>query len=91
MQAIEQVLTTLIRPCAHHLTQHRGIGTTSIAIKDVGKTPQLEPTVNNRIAQDHRSIKQRYYPMRGFGSFAPASRFCSPTTTCAAKFATENT
>jgi putative transposase len=32
---------------------------------------------NNRIEQDHRSIKQRYYPMRGFGSFASAARFCS--------------
>ena len=32
---------------------------------------------NNRIEQDHRGIKQRYYPMRGFGSFASAARFCS--------------
>jgi putative transposase len=32
---------------------------------------------NNRIEQDHRGIKQRYSPMRGFGSFAPAARFCS--------------
>ena len=31
---------------------------------------------NNRIEQDHRGIKQRYYPMRGFGSFASAARFC---------------
>jgi transposase-like protein len=31
---------------------------------------------NNRIEQDHRSLKQRYYPMRGFGSFASAARFC---------------
>jgi len=27
--------------------------------------------------QDHRGIKQRSYPMRGFGSFASAARFCS--------------
>jgi len=27
--------------------------------------------------QDHRGITQRYYPMRGFGSFAAAARFCS--------------
>ena len=33
--------------------------------------------LNNRIEQDHRAIKQRYYPMRGFGSFASAARFCS--------------
>ncbi len=32
---------------------------------------------NNRIEQDHRGVKQRYYPMRGFGSFVSASRFCA--------------
>jgi transposase-like protein len=33
--------------------------------------------LNNRLEQDHRGIKQRYYPMRGFGNFNSASRFCS--------------
>jgi len=33
--------------------------------------------MNNRIEQDHRGIKQRYYPMRGFGSFDSAARFCT--------------
>lgn len=33
--------------------------------------------LNNRLEQDHRGIKQRYYPMRGFGSFASAARFCT--------------
>jgi putative transposase len=32
---------------------------------------------NNRIEQDHRGIKQRYYPLRGFGSFPSATRFCA--------------
>jgi transposase-like protein len=32
--------------------------------------------LNNRMEQDHRGIKQRYYPMRGFGSLGSASRFC---------------
>jgi len=32
--------------------------------------------LNNLIEQDHRGIKQRYYPMRGFGSFTSAARFC---------------
>src|SRR5215211_5662672 len=32
--------------------------------------------LNNRIEQDHRGLKQRYYPMRGFGSVASAARFC---------------
>ena len=33
--------------------------------------------LNNRLEQDHRGIKQRYYPMPGFGSFAAAARFCT--------------
>ena len=32
--------------------------------------------LNNRLEQDHRGIKQRYYSMRGFGNFESASRFC---------------
>jgi transposase-like protein len=32
--------------------------------------------LNNRLEQDHRGIKQRYYPMHGFGSFDSAARFC---------------
>ena len=32
--------------------------------------------LNNRIEQDHRGIKQRYYLMRGFGHVASAARFC---------------
>jgi hypothetical protein len=32
--------------------------------------------LNNRLEQDHRGIKQRYYPLRGFGSVVSASRFC---------------
>jgi len=33
--------------------------------------------MNNRMEQDHRGIKQRSYPMRGFGSCDAAPRFCS--------------
>ena len=33
-------------------------------------------SLNNRLEQDHRGIKQRSYPMRGFGSVASAARFC---------------
>jgi putative transposase len=32
--------------------------------------------LNNRLEQDHRGIKQRSYPMRGFGNCTSASRFC---------------
>ena len=32
---------------------------------------------NNGLEQDHRGVKQRYYPMRGFGAFTSAARFCT--------------
>ena len=32
--------------------------------------------LNRRIEQDHRGIKQRYYPMLGFGALPSAQRFC---------------
>ena len=32
--------------------------------------------LNRRIEQDHRGVKQRYYPMLGFGGFRSAQRFC---------------
>ena len=33
--------------------------------------------LHNRLQQDHRDIRQGYHPMRGFGSAASTSRFCS--------------
>ena len=38
---------------------------------------RTHPDRNHRTEQDHRAVKQRYYPMLGFGSFASAARFCS--------------
>ena len=32
--------------------------------------------LNRRIEQDHRGVKQRYYPMLGLGAFHSAQRFC---------------
>ena len=32
--------------------------------------------LNSLIEQDHRGVKQRTYPMRGFGNFDAAARFC---------------
>jgi hypothetical protein len=32
--------------------------------------------LNRRIEQDHRGVKQRYYPMLGFAAFHSAQRFC---------------
>ena len=33
--------------------------------------------LNNLTEQSHRAVKQRYYPMLGFGSFTSAARFCT--------------
>ena len=33
--------------------------------------------LNNRMEQNRRPIKQRYYPMLGFAKFESASRFCN--------------
>jgi len=41
-----------------------------------GVTHRTNAYLNNLIEQDHRGIKQRYGPMRGFGAFHTASRFC---------------
>jgi putative transposase len=38
---------------------------------------QCSRYLNNKIEQDHRGIKGRYRPMRGFGNFDAAARFCS--------------
>src|SRR5918997_6052925 len=32
--------------------------------------------LNRRIERDHRGVKQRYYPMLGFGALPSARRFC---------------
>ncbi len=32
--------------------------------------------MNRRIERDHRGVKQRYYPMLGFGALRSAQRFC---------------
>ena len=33
--------------------------------------------LNNYTEQSHRAVKQRYYPMLGFGNFESASQFCA--------------
>ena len=37
---------------------------------------RVSDCLTNRIEQDHRGVKQRYYPMLGFGAFESAKRFC---------------
>src|ERR1700731_546977 len=43
---------------------------------DAGVKHRINQYLNNRIEQDHRGIKGRYGPMRGFKSHEPTSRFC---------------
>jgi putative transposase len=43
---------------------------------DEGVKHRTNQYLNNRIEQDHRGIKGRYGPMRGFKSYESASRFC---------------
>ena len=37
---------------------------------------QVRGCLGNPIEQSHRGIKQRYYPMLGFGAIESAKRFC---------------
>ncbi len=37
---------------------------------------RVSDCLTNRIEQDHRGVKQRYYPMLGFGAFESAKRYC---------------
>ncbi len=37
---------------------------------------RVSECLTNRIEQDHRGIKQSYYPMLGFKTFASAKRYC---------------
>jgi transposase-like protein len=37
---------------------------------------RCSPYLNSRLEQDHRGIKQRYYPMQGFRKVEAAARFC---------------
>ena len=37
---------------------------------------RCNPYLNSRLEQDHRGIKQRYYPMQGVGKVESAARFC---------------
>jgi len=39
-------------------------------------THRTNKYLNNLVEQDHRGIKQQYYPMHGFRNFKSAARFC---------------
>ncbi len=44
-------------------------------VHPVGDRPSSD--LNNLTEQSHRVVKERYYPMLGFGNFESAARFCS--------------
>ena len=50
------------------------------AIREIlgeGVSHRCSRYMNNRIERDHRGITGRYQPMRGFGTFVSAARFCT--------------
>ncbi len=57
----------------HHPAYRRPICWT-LGRKVLHRTNQY---LNSRTAQDHPSVKQRAYPMLGFGRFESAARFCA--------------
>ena len=57
----------------HHPVYLRAIRWT-LGRKVVHRTRQY---LNNLTEQSHRAVKQRYYPMLGFGTFESAARFCA--------------
>jgi putative transposase len=81
MDAAKQFFTQALEVCGHvpeHVTTdgHRSYPR---AVRETLGNEAVHRTsvyLNNRIEQDHRGIKQRYYPMCGFGTFASAARFC---------------
>jgi putative transposase len=65
----------------HHAGRGHDRRTRQLSESDPDRTrrkraPSDQSYLNNRIEQDHRGIKGRYQPMRGFKSRASAARFC---------------
>jgi len=54
---------------------HDAYPRTSRETLGAGVAQRTSRYTNKRIAQDHRGVKHRSYPLRGFGAFASAARF----------------
>ena len=81
MEAAKRFFKQAVEVCGHVPDQVTTDGHTSYprAIREtMGSDVQHRTSkyLNNRLEQDHRGIKQRYYPMRGFGTIEAAARFC---------------
>ncbi|MHB8752141.1 MAG: DDE-type integrase/transposase/recombinase, partial [Aggregatilineales bacterium] len=74
----KQVVGTVGHKPAHETTDKHAAYPRAIC-RILGRTVvhRTSQYLNKRIEQDHRRVKQRYYPMHGFGSFASAARFFS--------------
>ena len=59
-----------------HMTTDKHAAYTKAIRWIIGRKVLHNQYLNNRMKQDHRHIKQRYYPMLGFAKFESASRFC---------------
>ncbi|GHO97428.1 hypothetical protein KSF_074760 [Reticulibacter mediterranei] len=81
MEAAQQFFTQALEVCGHtpeHVTTdgHRSYPRAVREIMGDTVVHRTNKYLNNQLEQDHRGVKQRYYPMHGFGNFEAASRFC---------------
>jgi len=76
MQGGAQTSDALTLPCARSTLMRGGTTTGKSAASSTLPLPNRIPALL-RAYQDHRGIKGRYRPMRGFGSVARATRFCA--------------
>jgi len=69
-----------LRPRVLNVDGHPAYPSVIAELKETGELSNLcrcrpSPYMNNVIEQDHRGMKQRYSPMRGFGTVEAAARF----------------
>lgn len=81
MEAAQQFFTQALEVCGHtpeHVTTdgHRSYPRAVREIMGDTVGHRTNKYLNNCLEQDHRGIKQRYYPMQGFVNFASTSLFC---------------
>ncbi|WP_201377606.1 IS6 family transposase [Ktedonobacter sp. SOSP1-85] len=81
MEAAKRFFQQAVEICGHAPEQVTTDGHTSYprAIREAIGNHVYHRTnkyLNNLLEQDHRGVKQRYYPMHGFGNVEAASRFC---------------
>ena len=81
MEAAKRFFKQAVEVCGHVPDQVMTDGHTSYprAIREtMGSDVQHRTSkyLNNRLEQDHRGIKQRYFPMCGFGAIEAEARFC---------------